>query len=337
MVIFDDVENSNRVGGNEGGIRTIFVQLTPNAPLPSEEYLRLVALSKAPPPPDSEGSTLHSARNCRERSARVNGRRSPTKTNVRPRPPVTATQKWGDNAMSLINSKEEAVQRHEFALHVRGARYCRLLETMLDSSDLQVEPLHYDPKDPNMGRRPNGTEGNPANSLPPVILPQATQKGCVALFTYLDLITKRVPSMLSKPLRAPLEELVQPWELEFLLYNCMGDDVRNAITHIDEDGTADKRGRAPTNDTRPSYYSTILEKAPQSVDLLLEVALLSDFLLVEPLRQLTCAFIASLALNASSEEELLQLSGLQRPMTEDELEPLYYQFPFLRPDNHAKN
>nr|CCC94437.1 conserved hypothetical protein [Trypanosoma congolense IL3000] len=289
-------------------IPPLFVSLSPNAQLPSKDYLRLVALSNPDTP--KIGGCSPSAGPLMNKAAQ-------------------GPRDGNDNILTYTNSKERNPQRHEFALHVRGARYCRLLETMLDTSDLQLDSPRHNGK----GTAP---DSGLSVSMSPVVLPQATEKGCLALFAYLELITKRVPSMLSKPLRAPLEELVQPWELEFLLHNCMYDDVRSCIERATNDNSWEKENKTPSSDKRQAHYVVILEKAPQSLDLLLEVAMLSDFLLIESLRQLTCAFIASLACNASSEEELLRLSGLERPMTEDELEPLYLQFPFLRPDNNVE-
>lgn len=193
---------------------------------------------------------------------------------------------------------DDKVIRHDFAVHMRGARLCSLLEAVLDAVDV------------NLSSKFDAVNG----WTPPVTLPQATKIGCELVFQYLELIQTRVPTLLSKPLRAPLEELVQPWEMSFLQERCLG----GSSSGHDEDYKTSKCFRA------------LAKKGPHSLDKILEVAMLSDFLVISSLRDLTCAFIASLGLSATSEKELLQLCGLDAPLTEEDLEPLYAQFGFLR-------
>lgn len=194
---------------------------------------------------------------------------------------------------------DKKVDRHDFALHNRGARLCRLLDSLLDSVDVDLK------------RKLDPVQG----PIPPVVLPQATREGCECVFAYLDLVQTRVPTLLSKPLRAPLEELVYDWEMNYLLAECL------LISNVDEIKSSMALCRA------------LAKSGPSSMDRLLEVAMLADFLLIEPLRDLTCGMLASLALTASSEKELLQLCGLDHALTEEELEPLYKQLPFLRPED----
>ncbi|CAJ1032164.1 hypothetical protein, conserved [Leishmania lindenbergi] len=196
---------------------------------------------------------------------------------------------------SDVNKK---LLHHNFALHTRGARLCRLLDSLLDSADVDLKHK----MDPVQGL------------IPPVVLPHATREGCECVFRYLELIQTRVPTLLSKPLRAPLEELVYEWEMNYLLEHCFLSGV--------------------TDETKSAALCrTLAKKGPQAMDLVLEVAMLADFLLIEPLRDLTCALLASLALSAGSEKELLQLCGLDHALTEEELEPLYKQLCFLRPED----
>lgn len=197
------------------------------------------------------------------------------------------------------SSPDKKPVRHDFALHNRGARLCRLLDSLLDSVDVDLK------------RKADPVQG----PIPPVVLPHATREGCECVFRYLDLIQTRVPTLLSKPLRAPLEELVFEWEMDYLLNDCfapgMGDESKSS----------------------GALCRTLAKSGPQAMDLVLEVAMLADFLLIEPLRDLTCALLASLALTAGSEKELLHLCGLDHALTEEELEPLYKQLPFLRPED----
>lgn len=282
----------------ETGVPPLFVSLDENEPLPSGDYVRVVALSGSAGGGDA--APLQSGPSAPQRPCKVNG------------------------TQTLADAAKGPVVRHDFALHVRGARFCRLLESMLDAADQNVAASGRGAR----GNRTGQGDGDGGGALPNVVLPQATPQGCRALFAYLDMITSRVPSVLSKPLRVPLEELLQPWEMMFLLEHCMDEATTSAIFRR---LSTEKENGADVND-QASYYSIILDGAPRSLNILLEVAMLSDFLLVEPLRQLTCAFIASLALSTSSEADLLRLCGLERALTEEELNPVYAQFPFLRPD-----
>ncbi|KAG5470406.1 hypothetical protein LSCM1_01650 [Leishmania martiniquensis] len=194
---------------------------------------------------------------------------------------------------------DKAVSRNDFALHIRGARLCRLLDSLLDSVAVDLK------------RKTDPLQG----LIPPVVLPHATREGCECVFRYLELVQTRVPTLLSKPLRAPLEELVHTWEMRYLLEDCFLPGIAGEST------------------SSSALCRALAKRGPQAMDRLLEVAMLADFLLIEPLRDLTCALLASLALSTGSQKELLQLCGLDHVLTEEELEPLYMQLPFLRPED----
>ncbi|CCW62682.1 unnamed protein product [Phytomonas sp. EM1] len=195
-------------------------------------------------------------------------------------------------------SPEGKVVRNDFAVHKRAARFCRLLDTVLDVADFSTQS------------KPDLVSG----TIPPVTLDQATKEGCEVVLEYLDLVQIRMPTNISKPLRAPLEELVQPWEMAFLLGKCFGD--------INVEESAEFKTSA--------FFKTIVKRGPRSLDRILEVAMLSDFLIIESLRNLTCAFLSSLGLSASNEDELLKLCGLDAELSEEDLEPVYAQLGFLR-------
>ncbi|KEG14959.1 hypothetical protein DQ04_00241010 [Trypanosoma grayi] len=320
--------------GVEREVPPLFVSLGANAALPSEEYVRVIALSGPHDLNIIPPSLQNGVRNGNGRQNSISGGASMTNINVKNRSSGGGGGGSSSSNWASVSHPKDSVVRHDFALHARGARMCRLLETMLDTADLQLDVHSYDSNACGSLNKADRKGKDSAGDLPPVVLPQATRRGCEVLFQFLDLMMTRIPTTLSKPLRAPIEELVQPWELKFLLNNCMDETISRAIT---QQMSVEQEGGNKKNNTnaegKASYYRVILNGAPQSLNLLLEVAMLSDFLLVEPLRQLTCAFIASLALNASSDAELLRLCGLQRAMTEEELDPLYAQFAFLRPDN----
>ncbi|EPY34120.1 hypothetical protein AGDE_07972 [Angomonas deanei] len=199
--------------------------------------------------------------------------------------------------VSLTANSDEKVIRSDFALHNRGARLCRLLEPLLDSIDVDFKSKF----DPITG------------PIPPLTLPQATEEGCACVFKYLDLLQTRVPTLISKPLRAPLEELVQPWEMNFLISDCFG-----------------LPASPDSFKSTSSFARELVKKGNQPLDRILEVAMLADFLIIDHLRDLTCAFVASLGLSASTDKDLMCLCGLGAPVTDDALEPLYSQYPFLR-------
>jgi hypothetical protein len=162
-----------------------------------------------------------------------------------------------------------------FAVHKRIARHCKLLDSILDELDLLDDE--------------SGSCGVEGSASVPDVDPDA----CVAVFDYLNLITTRIPTLIPRPLRVPLREVLQPWENDFL-QRCI-----------------------ENRDTRRH------EK-------LLEIMKVSDFLIVDPLRDLCCAFMASILLDCSGEAEVLNLLGLPRPPTSEEMEPLFDQFPFLQ-------
>ncbi|KAG8347370.1 hypothetical protein ERJ75_000946800 [Trypanosoma vivax] len=327
-----EAQCTNEPVESENQLAPLFVCLDANSPLPSNEYLRVIAVS-SPQSSDLE----HVSTVCNTRTA---GKTQNTSKVLVANEPLQLSD-VSCNSLNeydtcdasekpyLSGDVEGVVVRHEFALHVRGARHCRRLEAMLDKSDLYSGCGSSTAVAHKTSRREKDSEG----LLPSVMLKQATRRGCEAVFAYLELITVRLPTTLGKPLRAPLEELVQMWELDYLLTKCMSENTSNAIKRrLKEESKLSTNGQEFRDCQRAVYFQMILEGAPHSLDLLLEVAMLSDFLLIEPLRQLTCAFVASLALNVSSEAELLQLAGLPRLMTEEELGPLYEQFPFMRPD-----
>lgn len=187
-----------------------------------------------------------------------------------------------------------------YALRVCGARHCRLVEALLDAADLDTSSSL------DLVRGP----------IPPVVLPQATPKGCERVFEYLEFLQNRLPSIISRPLRSPLEECIQTWEMAFLTGVCFGESISSS---------------PPSVLTSSDALRKLLDGNSHSLDVLLEVAMLADFLLIDSLTDLTCAFIASLGLAVHSESDLLRLWGRSTPLTEEELQPVYAQLPFLKP------
>lgn len=171
-----------------------------------------------------------------------------------------------------VSQDDANVEPVAFAVHKRIARQCKLFDAILDELDLADD---------------SSTEGT-------ATIPDVDPEACAAALKYLELASIRIPTMLVRPLRAPLSEIVQPWEMRFLTENCLeqGDERRHSN--------------------------------------LLNVMKVSDFLIVDSLRDLCCAFLASIVLQCNSEAELLSLLGLPRAPSAEELAPLYDQFPFLR-------
>ena len=163
-----------------------------------------------------------------------------------------------------------------FAVPTALTRQCRLFSTVLDDLDLLTE------------------NASSEHDFPEIILPAVNAATCQAVFKFLELTTIRVPSMIARPLRAPISELTQPWEMEYILSECLDD--RDAAKH----------------------------------DKLIQVMVLADYLMIDPLRDLTCAFLASSVTQCESEGALHQLLGVNKPPTDDELAPVYEQFPFLK-------
>ena len=139
--------------------------------------------------------------------------------------------------------------------------------------------------------QPRSDETSPSLILP-TEFPQATLE---TVFLYLSLWSSHVPSIIGRPLCGPFHELVQPWELNFV--------QQHGLSAMD----------------------------PMKHEPLIDMMKLADFLVIDPLRDLCCAFLASLVLSCSSEGDLLKLLGGQQPLSERELKNVYEQFPFLQP------
>lgn len=166
-----------------------------------------------------------------------------------------------------------------YAVHHSIVRQCRLLDIALDESDLQVD----------------GDATKPVMSDITAVIPDCTRETAELVFKYLKLTTARIPTILSRPLKAPLEELVQPWERDFLVNSCL--ENKDPSRH------------------RP----------------LLNIMRTAEFLVIDSLRDLCCAFLASIVLKCSSESEVLHVLGLSRAATSEELQPVFELYPFLRP------
>lgn len=162
-----------------------------------------------------------------------------------------------------------------FSVHVSLARQCRLLDAVLDNANLQ-----------------NSTDV-PSGDIS-VAIPDSTSQAVESVLSYLELTTIRIPSIISRPLKGPIDEVTQPWEMDF---------VR---AHGLDNGEFSAHGK------------------------LLDIMKVADFLVVDSLKDLCCAFIASTVLSCSTQEDLMQKLGMVRPASEAELSEVYEMYPFLR-------
>jgi hypothetical protein len=161
-----------------------------------------------------------------------------------------------------------------FAAPTAITRQCRLFSTVLDDLDLLPDSSLLD-----------------NSEFPEITLPGFSAATCVSALKYLELTVTRIPSMISRPLRSPLAEVTQPWELEFIAGEC------------------------------------------RTQDQLLHLMLLADYLLVDALRDLLCAHLASIVIQCDSEQALMQVLGIDRAYGDEELQAVYTQFPFLAPES----
>jgi hypothetical protein len=162
-------------------------------------------------------------------------------------------------------------------------------------------------------------------ALPHFELPATPRSAVVAALEYVDLCLDRgPPSAIARPLVAALRHLVEPWEYAFV------------EEHAFAAATSPLR--------RPTLLSMVLptvraggvaaERHPEHIPPhallpLTQLMRIADFLLVEPLRDLCCAYLATLVLG-KTEAEVAELFRLERPLTEEELEPVFAKHPFLR-------
>ena len=152
------------------------------------------------------------------------------------------------------------------------ARECQLLHDSLDELDLHGPGDDDDSLEVNI---PNGTGAALAHAL-----------------KFFEYSLVKTPSIIGRPLRAPLDQVVQGWEWDYLMAMLEGG-------------------------------------VPSQNRLLFEVISVADFLVCEALRDLCCAFLAHLVINCRSESEILQLLGRDEPLGEEELQELYAEYPFL--------
>lgn len=121
-----------------------------------------------------------------------------------------------------------------------------------------------------------------------------TTKTLQGVLLYLETVLTRAPTLIAPPLRsAALRDIVQPWEWSFLLD--VGLEARNT----------------------------------QRFQPLISLMGAADFLGVQSLMDLSCAMFASLFMD-KSEEELVQLCGLDYPLNENNIQALQQAFPFLK-------
>lgn len=191
---------------------------------------------------------------------------------------------------------EKEIECH-FALQKCCARHCKLLELPLDAADLSIS------SEVDLLRGP----------IDPVFVQGCTPECCKVVFEYLGSLQTHIPSVISRPLRGRLQECIQKWEIFFLSRIC-----------------AEKGKQKHKNDKKYDQLPEIAQHTRKSLDFLLEIALMSDFLMIEPLCDLCSAYLASLALSAKSGEQLLQMWEVEAPLTEKDLEVVYAQFPFLK-------
>jgi hypothetical protein len=139
------------------------------------------------------------------------------------------------------------------------------------------------------------------------------------------------PSVLARPLSAPLQHLVTEWEWEFLKGHSFAPRPKRPSAAATLAAVV-PFVRDPTATRLLSQQRGTL--TPPAIAPLLQLMRAADFLCIDSLRDLSCAFLASLVMDRN-ETELADLLDLDRPLTEAELEPMFAQHPFLRPTTGA--
>jgi hypothetical protein len=160
------------------------------------------------------------------------------------------------------------------------ARMCPLFRDLLESSDLMET---------------GGEAAKVAMQASVMPLDDITFNTMTKVLKYVEHFTTRIPTVIPKPLLAPLSSIVSSWEWHFLNTECLVDG--NSKAHLD----------------------------------LILVMKAADFLCIDSLRELTCAMMAEMTIN-KTEEELMDLFGLDAPYTEEDFEPVYEKYPFMRPE-----
>ena len=196
-------------------------------------------------------------------------------------------------------------------------RLCGALSELLDEIDADTSPAPY-PVDATTAE---------ILDLLPAFEVDAPHTALVAVLEFLVLwLENGRPSALVRPLSAPLQHLVLDWEWSYLQEKAFAPKPRRptAATAL---AAVVPFVREPTASRLYHQEKGVLSTT--SIAPLLMLMRAADFLGVDPLRDLTCALLASLVMD-KSEAELAELLDLDRPLTEAELEPMFVQHPFLR-------
>lgn len=206
-----------------------------------------------------------------------------------------------------------------FVLAHSVARLCKALTELLDDIDADTTPS---PCYPEAGC----TE---LVDMLPVFEVDSLGSAVEALLEFLVLwLENGPPSILARPLAAPLQHLVAAWEWEFLQRRAFGPKPSRPST------AASLVAMMPFVSSRSDNRGPPMHLSPPAISPLMQLMRVADFLAVEPLRDLACAFLATLVMD-HSEVEVAQLLDMERPLTDEELEPMYQQHPFLRPMDDA--
>lgn len=237
------------------------------------------------------------------------------------------------------------------------ARLCQALSDLLDDIDTEPHPLHTlqgatrSPLTENS--EPTATQKDEFERLDVIGILEATPTfelddtnatTLMAVLVYLEsCVDVCNPSVLSRPLVAPLKEVIRSWEWEFLqrfgsLRSALTDSVIIQDPYNDDTQAHEPFGVASTDiKMRESVLQDLEGGTPCSLDRvppLLRLMRAADFLQIDSLRDLTCAHLASLVMT-QTEPEFAQTVGLDRPLSSLELQPIYRRFPFLHPNPAA--
>jgi hypothetical protein len=201
-------------------------------------------------------------------------------------------------------------------------RLCGALAELLDEIDADTAPAPY----------PADASTVEIVELLPAFEVDATMGALRSVLEFLVLwLENGRPSVLARPLVAPLQHLVSQWEWDFLQAHAFvakpkrpsaAAAIAAVVPFVREPSAA-----------RLFHQHRGTLSAP-AVAPLLQMMRAADYLAIDALRDLTCAFLASLV-TEKSEGELADALDMDRPLTEEELEPMFAQHPFLRPSPQA--
>eukprot|EP01006_Ploeotia_vitrea_P055570 TRINITY_DN68010_c8_g1_i2.p1 TRINITY_DN68010_c8_g1~~TRINITY_DN68010_c8_g1_i2.p1 ORF type:complete len:195 (-),score=16.36 TRINITY_DN68010_c8_g1_i2:284-868(-) len=179
----------------------------------------------------------------------------------------------GERTLDLRNEVVLMTEDKDFAIERKACLLSSLLRDMLMDTEV-----------------PEGEDVTEETQIP---LLNVDSSALPRIGEYLERHVGREVQILTRPLHAPLPDVLDEWEKDFV------------------------------------YFKLLPREQPEeNWDLLYKVTLAADFLGIEPLRDLCCATIANM-INKKKPEEIKKIFGVTEDITPAHIEEVVAKYPFL--------